>query len=117
MVYMKTLKLKQLHIIYLFLSVSLFTFVIAGCTSSGTGDSVLSSGSTQYVNSGRYGAPEVISYIDKYGYDYEKTQAIEAGRVYETMTWRSKGVSIKYLYETGQIVKEEHFSTYSTQRQ
>lgn len=115
---MKVLKMKETHVIYIFLSISLITFAMAGCSSvSGSGESVLSSGSTEYVNSGRYGAPEVISYIDRYGYDYEKTQAIEAGKVYETMTWRSKGVSIKYLYDTGQIVKEEHFSTYSTQRQ
>ncbi|HOD39010.1 MAG TPA: hypothetical protein PKW98_16610 [Candidatus Wallbacteria bacterium] len=109
---MKSLKFKQLHIIYLFLSVSLVTFAMAGC--SGSSDS--SSSAPNYLFTERYNAPEVISYIDKYGNDFEKTQAIEAGRVYETMTWRSKGVAIKYLYDTGQIVKEDHFSTYSTQR-
>jgi hypothetical protein len=108
---MKRLKINQVHIIYLFLSVSLVTFAMAGC---GGSDSPASS--PNYLFTERYNAPEVISYIDKYGNDFDKTQAIEAGRVYETMTWRTKGVSIKYLYDTGQVVKEEHFSTYSTVR-
>ncbi len=109
---MKRLKFDHLHIIYILFSISIITFVIAGC--SGSNDS---SPQSAYLFTGRYNAPEVVSYIDKYGNDFEKTQSIEAGRVYETMIWRLKGVSIKYLYDTGQVVKEEHFSVYSTQRQ
>jgi len=108
---MKRLRVNQVHIIYLFLSVSLVTFAIAGCSGSQSQAS-----SPNYLFTERYNAPEVVSYIDKYGNDFDKTQTIQAGRVYETMSWPAKGVSIKYLYDTGQIVKEEHFSTYSTTR-
>lgn len=84
---------------------------VVGCTSKAA-----DSTDQNYVMYNRYGAPAVINYIDTYGNDYEKTQSIEAGKVYETMTWRTKGVAVKYLLETGQIVKEEKFSTFSTTR-
>jgi len=91
------------------LAVIIFT---AGCNDKNT-----SASPSNFVSYERYGAPEVVGYIDKYGYDFETVQSIENGKVYETMTWRSKGASIKYLQETGQVVKEETFSPLSTQRQ
>ena len=98
---------------FLFLAAFALTviFFTAGCN-----DKNSSASPTNYVMYERYGSPEVVGYTDKYGYDFETSQAIENGKVYETMTWRSQGVSIKYLQETGQVVKEEHFSAYSTQR-
>lgn len=95
--------------IYSFLILSVL-FMTLGCNS----DSKTSDTPSNYLFYERYTAPEVINYIEKYGNDYEKTQVIEAGKVYETMTWRSKGISIKYLYDTGQVVEEKKFSTYSS---
>ncbi|HNY12141.1 MAG TPA: hypothetical protein PKK26_11175 [Candidatus Wallbacteria bacterium] len=97
-----------------FLFLAAFSLAVILLTAGCNNDS--STTPSNYVMYERYSAPEVVGYIDKYGYDFETSQAIESGKVYETMIWRSKGVSIKYLQETGQVVKEEHFSTYSTQR-
>lgn len=95
--------------IYSLLAISLL-FMTLGCNS----ESKTPDAPSNYLFYERYYAPEVIAYIEKYGNDYQKTQSIEAGKVFETMTWRSKGISIKYLYETGQIVEEKKFSTYSS---
>ena len=77
----------------------------AGCSSNDD-----SSGTQNYLFYNRYGAPEIVNYIEKYGNDYEKTQFIDAGKSYEKMTWHSKGIAVTYLYETGQVTKEEKFN-------
>jgi|GEM_PF-4942935 len=107
---MKRFKISQLFIIYMFFAIYALTFIVAGCNNSSSSGA---SPSSSYLSVGS-SSSDVISYIEKYGNDFEKSQSIESGKIYETMIWRSKGVSIKYLYDTGQIVKEEHFSSHSS---
>ncbi|MEZ7892977.1 MAG: hypothetical protein QMC67_14640 [Candidatus Wallbacteria bacterium] len=101
---MEFIKRKNSMLMVMMLAVSLLSLA-AGCSNNND-----SGGTQNYLFYNRYGAPEVVNYIEKYGNDYEKTQFVDSGKSYGKMTWHSKGVAVTYLYDTGQVVKEETFN-------
>ncbi len=53
--------------------------------------------------------PTVTRYIKTYGPEYTVTQDISTGTPMEIMTWHAQGIRIKYVMETGLVVREENF--------
>lgn len=53
---------------------------------------------------------KVGRYIQNYGPDFTVTQRVQSGTLYEDYVWPAKGIRITAVYETGDIIREEHFT-------
>jgi len=52
----------------------------------------------------------VAGYIDRYGSGYVVEHEIKSGTPYEVMTWPSKGIRIRAVMQTGDVVLVERFN-------